>query len=154
MLKILPDMLNIEYLRESLSILPEFADTDAQVLASDGYDGVLSILANIRGAGFPCVVLEDRSSGELGCRPGGIDSYSLVLWVMDAKARDEQENVIYARTFELMKRIVRLLVHDKDKHFPGLDVTSMPYNRRQGGTGCYGYEVVLTFFDNVDLSYE
>lgn len=147
-------MLNVDYLRKALAALPEFTDTDAQVFASDGYDGVLSILANIRGAGFPCVVLEDRSSGELGCRPGGIDSYSLVLWVMDAKGRDEQESTVYARAFSLMKSIVRLLVHDSREHFPGMDVTSMPYNRRQGGPGCYGYEVMITFFDDIDLSYE
>lgn len=147
-------MLDTDYLRKALAALPEFRDTSLQVHASDGYDGVVSILANIRGTAFPCTVLEDRSSGELGCRPGGVDTYSLVLWVMDMKGRDEQESAVYARTFSLAKRIVRLLVHDSREHFPGLDITSVPYNRRQGGPGCYGYELVLTFFDDIDLSYE
>ena len=120
-------MLSVDYLRKALGALPEFTDTAAQVHASDGYDGVISILANIRGTAFPCVVLEDRSSGELGCRPGGFDSYSLVLWVMDSKGREE--------------------------HFPGMDIASIPYNRRQGGPGCCGYELVISFFDDIDLSY-
>ncbi len=146
-------MLSVDYLRKALGALPEFTDTAAQVHASDGYDGVISILANIRGTAFPCVVLEDRSSGELGCRPGGFDSYSLVLWVMDSKGRDEQESTVYARMFALAKSIVRLLVRDSREHFPGMDIASIPYNRRQGGPGCCGYELVISFFDDIDLSY-
>lgn len=147
-------MLDIDYLQSALSGLPEFPRPDRQVFASDGYDGVLAVLSNIRAAEFPCVVLEDRSTGELGYRPGGIDTYSLVLWVMLAKSRDEQESTVYARAFTLMKNIVRLLVNDRRNHFPGMDISSMPYNRRQGGPGCYGYEVIITFFDDIDLSYE
>ena len=73
--------------------------------------------------------------------------------VLNVPCRDEQESAVYARMFALAKRFVRLLVRDSREHFPGMDIASIPYNRRQGGPGCYGYELVISFFDDIDLSY-
>lgn len=147
-------MLDIDYLKFALSGLQEFPRPDRQVFASDGYDGVLAVLSNVRAAEFPCVVLEDRSTGELGYRPGGYDTYNKVLWVMDQKGRDEREGEAYARAFTLVKKVVRILARDRRHRFPSLDIASIPYSRRQGGVACYGYELILSFQEDIDLTYE
>lgn len=153
-------MITTTYLKKVLPELKEFEDADKfvnQFKEGDGYDEIVAILGNIRSIEFPCIVLEDRSSGTIGnLLAGPLDRTSIALWIMDQGDRDETEggSTIFKRTFSLALDIIKLFIRDKnvEPELAGWDIDHLAYNKRMGGPKCFGYELVLTFEENIDLS--
>lgn len=151
-------MLTKTYLEKVLPELEEFSDAEKfplQLLEGDGYDEIIAILGSLRSVEFPCVVIEDRSSGIMEhLLEGPVDSTSMALWVMDQGNRDNNPSAIFESSFALAKRILKLLIRDCDKEssLAGWDTGRVAYNKRMGGPKCYGYEIVLSFNENLDLS--
>lgn len=146
-------MINLEYLKRVLPELEELRDEiDSHVFEGEGYDGVIAILDNIRGISLPAVILEDRSMGNIRIDSGPVDSYSLPVWVMVAKDRDNNSvSGAYASAFELGKKILKLFIRDANSELQGLDFSNIQYSKREA-TDCYGYEFLLTFRCDIDFS--
>lgn len=145
-------MLTVEKIKTLVGDLPQFTDIDNQIFTASGYDAVIAILERMRDIEFPCLVLEDKSSGELGCIPGGLDTYSISLWVMGRVERDEDRSSIIDAMFTLSKNIVKkMAVNIEDPDIVGLDIKHIPYNRRQGGMDCVGFELMLNFTEDISL---
>ena len=155
-------MITVNYLKELLTELEEFRDPtalDYQIKSGDGFDEITAILENIRSIVFPCVVIEDKSSGNFSIEDGPVDTYTIALWVMMQQTRIEENDnsEIFRTAFALMKKIVVLLIREQESGTPSvasLDISRMPYNKRLGGPNCLGYELLLTFRENIELSYE
>lgn len=155
-------MITVNYLKELLVELEEFRDPSAidnQIKTGDGFDEITAILESIRSIVFPCVVIEDKSGGSFSIEDGPVDTYTIALWVMLQQTREEENDnsEIFREAFSLMKRIASLLIREQEKGTPpvaSLDITRMPYNKRLGGPNCLGYELMLTFRENIELSYE
>lgn len=153
-------MLSKEYLHEVLPELEEFgelAEIENHVKTGGGYDEVTAILENIRTVEFPIVVIEDRSSGSFTIEESTTDTYTIALWVMVQNTRSEEEDTtdLYKYSFSILKRIVGLLLRDqveKPDVLGSLDISRMPYNRRLGGPNYLGYELLLTFKEDIELA--
>lgn len=146
-------MVTSDYL---ISILPEMEEFRSQdpathVQIAEGFDGVIALLENIRTANFPCLIIEDRSIGNIEIDPGSLDTYSIPLWVMVQNAgigATEQ----YKQAFDLVKKLLKILIRDADNGtLEGFDYSRIPYNKRSA-VDSYGYEILLTFRVNIDLS--
>lgn len=145
-------MLTAGRIKTLVEDLPQFTDIDNQIFTASGYDAVIAILERMRDIKFPCIVLEDKSSGELGCIPGGLDTYSVSLWVMGRVERDEDRSSIIDEMFALSKCVVKKLAANiEDPDIAGLDIKHIPYNRRQGGMDCVGFELMLNFTEDISL---
>ncbi len=146
-------MINLEYLKSVLPELEEFReDIDQRVFEGEGYDGVIAILDNIRGISLPAVIIEDRSIGNIRIDSGPVDSFSLPVWVMVGKDRDNNYvSAAYNSAFELGKKILKLFIRDADTSLQGLDFSNIQYSKREA-TDCYGYEFLITFRCDIDLS--
>lgn len=146
-------MINLDFLKRVLPELEEFRDDiDSRVFEGEGYDGVIAILDNIRGISLPAVILEDRSIGNIRIDSGPVDSFSLPVWVMVAKDRDNNSvSAAYASAFELGKKILKLFIRDANSALQGLDFSNIQYSKREA-TDCYGYEFLITFRCDIDLS--
>jgi len=155
-------MITVNYLKELLTELEEFSDpsaVDNQIKSGDGFDEITAILESIRSIVFPCVVIEDKSSGNFTIEDGPVDTYTITLWIMLQQTREEENDnsEIFRTAFALMKKIVVLLIREQEKgthSVASLDISRMPYNKRLGGPNCLGYELLLTFRENIELSYE
>jgi hypothetical protein len=133
--------------------MDEFKDGEiaSHVYTAEGYDGVIALLENIRTTTFPCLVIEDRSMGNISIDAGPLDTYSIPLWVM-VSDQTKGATELYSHAFDLVKKILKILIRDSDKNIiPGLDYTRIPYNKRSG-VDAYGYEILLTFRLDIDLS--
>lgn len=146
-------MITSDYL---ISILPELEEFKNGEIAShvhtgEGYDGVIALLENIRTTTFPCVIIEDRSTGNISIDSGPLDTFSLPLWVM-VQESDKSVSDQYKLAFELLKKILKILIRDADAGIlSGFDYGRMPYNKRSG-VDSYGYEMLITFRTDIDLS--
>lgn len=108
-------MITSDYL---ISILPELEEFKNGEIAShvhtgEGYDGVIALLENIRTTTFPCVIIEDRSTGNISIDSGPLDTFSLPLWVM-VQESDKSVSDQYKLAFELLKKILKILIRDAD----------------------------------------
>jgi hypothetical protein len=139
-----------------MSILPEMdeftsSDLGDHIQNAEGYDGVIALLENIRTANFPCLIIEDRSMGNISIDPGSLDTYSIPLWVMVQNSEigaTEQ----YKQAFELVKKLLKIIIRDTDSGIlEGLDYSRIPYNKRSA-VDSYGYEILLTFRVDIGLS--
>lgn len=146
-------MVTSDYL---ISILPEMEEFRSQdpathVQIAEGYDGVIALLENIRTANFPCLIIEDRSMGNIAIDAGPLDTYSIPIWVMVQNSEmgvSEQ----YNKAFDLIKKLLKILIRDADNGtLEGFDYTRIPYNKRSA-VDSYGYEILLTFRVDIDLS--
>ncbi|MHC1781018.1 MAG: hypothetical protein AB9922_12365 [Bacteroidales bacterium] len=146
-------MVTSDYL---ISILPEMEefrsqDPSAHVQIAEGYDGVIALLDNIRTASFPCLIIEDRSIGNIVIDPGSLDTYSIPVWVM-VQNTGESVTEQYKKAFELVKKLLKILVRDADNGtLEGLEYSRIPYNKRSA-VDSYGYEILLTFNVDINLS--
>lgn len=152
-------MITPEYLTSLLQGMEEFHSIENQIKTGDGYDEITAILESIRSVEFPCIVIEDRSSGSFTMEEGPVDNYTLALWVMVQQTREEttSNSSLYQQAFSLMKKIAGKLVDEQQREVSqvaALDTRRMPYNKRQGGPNCLGYELLLTFNQNIELSDE
>lgn len=153
-------MLNKEYLLQVLPELSEFGeitDMENHVKTGGGYDEVTAILENIRTVEFPVVVIEDRSSGNFTIEESTVDTFTIALWVIVHNTRDEEQDTsdLYKEAFGILKKIVGMLLRDqvqRPEELGSLDISRMPYNRRMGGPNCLGYELLLTFKEDIELA--
>lgn len=144
-------MLNISKLKSLATGLEEITDTERQVRLADGYDAVIEVITSLSQIRFPVLVLEDRTSGVLTCIPGGMDTYTLALWVMCLAGRDDSKAQTYSKALSIIKRLIGLML-EQPSGLEGLDLSHMEYNKRSGGPNCYGYELLLTFNETIALS--
>lgn len=142
------------------TILPEIEgfsaeDIEQQVLEADGYDGVVALLGNVREVCFPAVVIEDRTIGNISIDSGPVDSYSIPLWVMVSNDSSKSKTEIFKIAYALTLKVLKLLMRDVDSvtDLSGWDYQRISYSKRSG-PDCSGYEILMTYRDNIDLSYE
>jgi len=146
-------MVTSDYLISILPEMEEFRSPDpaSHVQIAEGYDGVIALLDNIRTSSFPCLIIEDRSIGNIVIDPGSLDTYSIPLWVM-VQSTGESVTEQYKKAFELLKKLLKILIRDADNGtLEGLDYSRIPYNKRSA-VDSYGYEILLTFNVDIDLS--
>lgn len=149
-------MLRRDQLRSSLAQMPEFTDIDSQFLEGQGLDSILDLIRNLRTVSFPCVVFEGRSSGSIQFVEGGVDTFTQSLWIMGQLGREENEAQLYDEMFLLAKKVLTKLIDDRKRGVPELlewDWRSTSYMKRYGGQNARGWEIVLTFRENISLLY-
>lgn len=149
-------MLRREQLRDSLAQVQEFPDIESQLIEGEGLDAILELLKNLRSVCFPCVVLEGRSSGSFQLVEGPVDTFTQSLWVMGQLGRSENEAKLYDDMFSLAKKVLAKLLEDRKNgvsELMGWDWRSTSYMKRYGGQNARGWEIVLTFRENVSLLY-
>lgn len=137
-----------------LSIIPEMSefnslDPASHVYYAQGYDGVFALFDNIRSISYPAIVIEDRSSGNIVIDAGPVDTYTISLWIMLQDVEKEQ-SALFVDAFKVVKKLTTLLIRDADT-LPGFDWTRIPYFKRMANKAC-GYEMMLTFNEDIDLS--
>ena len=148
-------MLSKEYIErvvEDALMLPP----GERVFMTQGYDESVAVIQNVRHIDWPAIIAEDRSGGTLTLLEGGHDSHTQSLWIMNQPGNGEEPSDAYRRSFEQMKKIVATMAirafapHDEAKIY-GLQADQFPYYRRRAATA-YGYEVLLYFEEEVDLT--
>lgn len=147
-------MLTSSYLKGSLGALREFEAPDSQILAGNGYDGVIDILQNMRGIVYPCAILESGSSGAVQLIEGPVDTYTQSVWVMGQLGRGEDESALYAQMKELSRKVAAKLLADARASIDdvaAIDWSRFSYMQRYGGPNARGYELVFTFKENFSL---
>lgn len=140
-------MLSTNYLQQIAGDLG-FADPKSQVLTAEGYDGVIALLDNIRSCPLPCLILEDKAFGKIDITEGPVDSYSLSLWLMISTDPQISVSDKYQQAYSLVLQLLKLLIRDS---IEGLDLSSLSYSKRSAADSV-GYEILLTFRVNIDLS--
>ena len=144
-------MIQLATLKSCLTGL--IADPEKQVVTGAGYNAIVEMVMN-RQQDFPCIVLEEQDGGIISIQPGGFDKYPQSIWVLDRCASNENPEQYYASTKQLLKGIIASLSRNSDD-YPDLeyvDFGRMPYLKRQGGNELYGWEVILTTEEDIDLS--
>ena len=149
-------MLNKDYLQRTLvGALAELTNADTQILEADGLDAILELLKTLRSVEFPAVILEGRSSGTIQLVEGPLDTFTQSVWVMGQLGRDESEADLYAETFQLAVSVLKRLLHDFKAAAPemaGWDHTRTSFMKRYGGQNARGWELVLTFKEDIPLT--
>lgn len=147
-------MLSKDHLCELLtSSLDEFKGKE-QFLDGYGFDAIISMITSLRTVDFPCVILEGRSTGTVQLVEGPVDSYSQSIWVMDQMGRGEDETAIYNKMYALMIKIIKALIAARkagDAELKEWNWRRMTYMKRYGGQNARGYELVISFEDNISL---
>lgn len=147
-------MLSKEFLIESLvRSVPRIA-SEEQIIEADGMDAILDLLMNLRSVQFPAVILESRSSGVIQLVEGPLDTYTVSLWVMEQLGRSDTEADLYDQAFALLRDILAKLLDDYKNgsvELMGWNYGRTAYMKRAGGQNARGWELVLTFQDNISL---
>lgn len=149
-------MLSRRYLSETLVGNVQGLLNDEQIIEAEGMDAILELLMNLRTVEFPAIILETRSTGTLQLVEGTVDTYTESIWVMDVLGRGENEAELYRRTRKLAIDILRKLLDDYKRGeamLEGWDYGRILYMKRAGGQNARGWEIVLTFQDNISLLY-
>ena len=120
-----------------------------------GYDGIIEL---IQTKGLPvCVVLEHNEVGNFSMHQGGFEQTSQSIWVMEMVAADEDRRKVQVECRQRMERIISILgkhFDEDDKPLVGKwDLHDIPYGIRNAGSNYTGYEFVLHFAEDIDLSY-
>jgi hypothetical protein len=149
-------MMTRAFLCKLLQPLAAFTDTDAQVREADGLDAVMATVTGLRTISFPAVILESKDNGYFSVTDGALDNYTQSLWIMDqvtADKSDRSKAEVISDMFYIMEKIAALLVAAAVAGtLSGLDVSRMTYYLRSGGPKCFGYELSLTFKENINLA--
>ncbi len=126
-----------------------------QIREADGLDAILELVAQLRAVVFPSVILESRSSGSIQLVEGPLDTCTESIWVMDQLGRGEDEADLYRSTHATAVLILKaLLAAANDGQHPelaGWDWSRISYMKRYGGQNARGWELVLTFKENISL---
>ncbi len=149
-------MLSRRYLSETLVGNVQGLLNDEQIIEAEGMDAILELLMNLRTVEFPAIILETRSTGTLQLVEGPVDTYTESIWVMDVLGRGENEAELYRRTRKLAIGILCKLLDDYKRGeamLEGWDYGRILYMKRAGGQNARGWEIVLTFQDNISLLY-
>lgn len=126
-----------------------------QIREADGLDAILELVAQLRTVIFPAVILESRSSGSIQFVEGPLDTCTESIWIMDRLGRGEDEAALYRSTHTTAVNILKaLLAAAKSGNYPALDGwdwSRISYMKRYGGPDARGWEIVLTFKENISL---
>lgn len=147
-------MLSGDLINRILSGMPEIRSAGSQIFEGDGYDAIMDILKSLRSVEFPAIVLESRSSGTITIVEGPVDTYTQSLWVMGQLGRNEDEAALYRDMFCLCKEVLARMLAAKSSGEEGLQGwyhDYISYMKRYGGPNARGYELVLTFKDDISL---
>ena len=128
-------MLNRDLINRILSGMPEIRSAGNQIFEGDGYDAIMDILKSLRSVEFPVIVLES-------------------LWVMGQLGRNEDEAALYRDMFCLCKEVLARMLAAKSSGEPDLQGwyhDYISYMKRYGGPNARGYELVITFKDDISL---
>ena len=100
-------------------------------------------------------MIEDRTIGNISIDSGPVDSYSIPLWVMVSNHSSKSKTEIFKIAYALTLKVLKLLMRDVDSvtDLSGWDYQRISYSKRSG-PDCSGYEILMTYRDNIDLSYE
>lgn len=144
-------MLNAAYLNEAL------VDTGlvAQVLEAQGLDAIVELLTNLRSVEFPVAILESRNAGTIQLVEGPLDTYTESVWIMGQLGRGESESVLYEQMLQLSFRVLTKILEDvksgRHQELQGWNHNRTAYMKRHGGQNARGWEMVLTFNDDISL---
>lgn len=143
-------MLNAEYLNSAL------VETGlvAQVLEAQGMDAIVELLTNLRSVEFPVAILESRNSGTLQLVEGPLDTYTESIWIMGQFGRGESESALYEQMRQLSIRVLAKILDDFKSGtavLQGWNHNRTAYMKRYGGQNARGWELVLTFNDDISL---
>lgn len=147
-------MLTRDYLSNTLVDSVDRITSEEQILEADGMDAILELLMSLRSVSFPAVVLEGRDNGTIQLVEGVLDTYTESIWVMDQLGRGESEAQIYSEAMMLAKKILVKLLDERkngERILEGWDFGRIIYMKRAGGQNARGWEIVLTFKDDISL---
>lgn len=150
-------MLSLNYIKETISVLDQFADSDKigqQVISADGYDEVIAILENYSNMSFPCVIFEDPSLGVISINDGPLETSTCTIWVMTVRDREDNNAIYFTEMKALAMEILKLLVkgyNAGDSEMNDWDAGRVGWAKRLGGPNCLGYEFTLTFNEDINL---
>ena len=148
-------MLSRNYLADALVGNVTGITDPAQILEANGLDAILELVTTLRTVSFPAVVLESRSGGSIQLVEGPLDTYTESIWVMGQLGRGEDEADLYREMMTMTRRVLaKLLADAKTGTHPeleGWDWSRTTYSKRYGGQNARGWEIVLTFKDNISL---
>lgn len=142
-------MITSDYILSVINEMIDCHDEESHVHMAQGYDGVISLLDNIRTINYPAIIIEDRSSGSIVIEAGPVDTYSISLWLM-LQDEHKDKSSLFKDAFTLTKSLLSILIRDADK-LDGLDFSRISYFKRMTADAC-GYEVILNFKYDIDLS--
>lgn len=150
-------MLSLNYIKETISVLDQFADSDKigqQVISVDGYDEVIAMLENYTNIEFPCVIFEDPSLGVISINDGPLETSTCTIWVITVRDREDNNALYFTEMKALAMEILKLLVkgyNAGDSEMKGWDAGRVGWAKRLGGPNCLGYEFTLTFNEDINL---
>lgn len=138
-----------------MGVVPGFSNSDTQLFEAQGLDTILELLTNLRSLEFPVAILEGRSNGAIQLDYDvPVDSFTQSVWIMGQFGRDESESDLYAETHALALRFMAKLIDMAKNGEPALegwDWRRTTYMKRYGGQNARGWELVLTFTENISL---
>ena len=137
-----------------INVVPGFSNVDTQVLEAQSLDTILELLTNLRSVEFPCAILEGRSNGAIQLVEGPVDFFTQSVWIMGQFGRGEDESDVYADTHALALRLLAKLSQMRNAGEPALegwDWRRTQYMKRYGGQNARGWEIVLSFTENISL---
>ena len=138
-----------------MGVVPGFSNPDTQLFEAQGLDTILELLTNLRSLEFPVAILEGRSNGAIQLDYDvPVDSFTQSVWIMGQFGRDESESDLYAETHALALRFMAKLIDMAKNGEPALegwDWRRTTYMKRYGGQNARGWELVLTFTENISL---
>ena len=150
-------MLNLDYIKKTISVLDQFADSDKigqQVISADGYDEIIALLENYTNIEFPCVIFEDPSLGVISINDGPLETSTCTIWVITVRDREDNNALYFTEMKALAMEILKLLVkgyNDGDSEMKDWDAGRVGWAKRLGGPNCLGYEFTLTFNEDINL---
>lgn len=137
-----------------IGIVPGFSTEKTQILEAQGLDSILELLTNLRSVEFPCAVLEGRSNGVIQMVEGPVDFFTQSVWIMGQFGRGESESELYDTTRALAILFLaklREMAVEGNEALIGWNWRRTQYLKRYGGQNARGWELVLTFEENISL---
>lgn len=137
-----------------IGVVPGFTSADTQVLEAQSLDTILELLTNLRTVEFPCAILEGRSNGAIQLVEGPVDFFTQSVWIMGQFGRGEDESAVYTATYALATHFLAKLIAMRnagEAALEGWDWRRTQYMKRFGGQNARGWEIVLSFTENISL---
>ena len=153
--------LDVDFLRQLLPKLPEFADAGKfsnQLKAVNGYDEATAVVENMRDTAFPLVLIEDVPTGYIGFNSGYADRRVTSIWILhkaDDLTADARRKALL-KSFELGKNVLKLIVYASidyegaEQWFDNARTQYIP--RGPIAQQVFGYEFMINTIEEIDLS--
>jgi hypothetical protein len=152
---------NFELLQQLLPELVEFTNSERfpeQLFSVNGFDEATAVVEQLRGILFPAVLIEETGNGYIGYAAGFCDHRTVSIWVLQRAAgvSAAERKQAYAKTYELAKEILRLLIranagYNGDGQF--IDFARTAYiPRGPMAQNVFGYEFILNVSEELDLN--